>query len=158
MTFAGEVEAVPEFADFGIRAFTTTRSVGSFGTMSDEPVGVVMGRWRDLRRELKPGGSRFATARRPAENHRLAGDDLRRRPADLLGVGVHEPRHLALARRHVRCGNVAVRSNDREELRRVAASQALELVRREAVRIAADAALGSTERQTDERALEGHPQ
>ena len=61
MTFADEVEAVPGFADFGIRAFTTTRSVGSFGTMSDESVGIVMARWRDLRRELKPGGPRFAT-------------------------------------------------------------------------------------------------
>jgi YfiH family protein len=61
MTLAAGVETVPGLADFGIRAFTTTRSLGSFGTMSDEPVGVVMARWRDLRRELRTGGPRFAT-------------------------------------------------------------------------------------------------
>jgi YfiH family protein len=62
MIGAADLETVPGLADFGIRAFTTTRSVGSFGTMSDEPVGVVMARWRDLRREMRKGGPRFATA------------------------------------------------------------------------------------------------
>ena len=61
MSVAADVEAVPGLADFGIRAFTTTRSLGSFGTVSDEPVGAVMARWRDLRRALKTGGPRFAT-------------------------------------------------------------------------------------------------
>ncbi len=53
-------EVVPEFAELGIRAFITTRAVGSFGLHSDEPVKDVMGRWSALRAEL--GGSRFATA------------------------------------------------------------------------------------------------
>ena len=65
MTEAGiiaESESVPELASFGIRAFTTTRAAGSFGLASAEPVRDVMGRWNELRRELSPGGSRFATA------------------------------------------------------------------------------------------------
>ena len=48
--------------DFGIRAFTTTRAAGSFGTQSDEPVREVMARWARCARELRPGGPRFATA------------------------------------------------------------------------------------------------
>ena len=57
-----ESEQVPELAAFGIRAFTTSRLSGSFGLASDEPVREVMGRWSALRRELRPGGPRFATA------------------------------------------------------------------------------------------------
>lgn len=53
-------EVVPDFAELGIRAFITTRAVGSFGLQSDEPVKDVMGRWSALRAEL--GGTRFATA------------------------------------------------------------------------------------------------
>ena len=55
-------EAVPELADFGIRAFTTTRAAGSFGVGTQEPVVDVMGRWDRLRAELRTGGPRFATA------------------------------------------------------------------------------------------------
>ena len=57
-------EDVPELAEFGIRAFTTPRSVGSFGLHTDEAVGAVFGRWTELRRELArdaPGG-RLATS------------------------------------------------------------------------------------------------
>jgi YfiH family protein len=62
MTIIAESEAIPELAAFGIRAFTTTRAAGSFGLMTDEPVSAVMGRWSELRRELRPGGTRLATA------------------------------------------------------------------------------------------------
>jgi hypothetical protein len=55
-------EIVPGFAAFGIRAFTTTRAVGSFGQNSDESVRDVTGRWSRLRDEVRAGGSRFATA------------------------------------------------------------------------------------------------
>ena len=58
----GRAELVPEFAAFGIRAFTTTRITGSFGLMSDEPVRDVMARWQQLRRELRPGAPRLAHA------------------------------------------------------------------------------------------------
>jgi YfiH family protein len=57
-------EIVPEFADFGIRAFTTTRAVGSFGLLGSEPVRDVMRRWNELRDELRAGApsGRLATA------------------------------------------------------------------------------------------------
>jgi YfiH family protein len=57
-------EAVPGFDDFGIRAFTTTRAVGSFGLLGAEPVGAVFGRWNELREELRAGApaGRLATA------------------------------------------------------------------------------------------------
>jgi YfiH family protein len=62
MSIESESEAVPELESFGIRAFTTTRSSGSFGLMSDEPVRAVISRWAELRRELDPGRGRLATA------------------------------------------------------------------------------------------------
>lgn len=55
-------EPIGDFGAFGIRAFTTTREWGSFGTASDEPVRVVMDRWSALRQQLSPGGDRLATA------------------------------------------------------------------------------------------------
>jgi YfiH family protein len=57
-------EVVPGFDEFGIRAFTTTRAVGSFGLLGGEPVGVVFGRWNELREELRAGApsGRLATA------------------------------------------------------------------------------------------------
>lgn len=61
-SIAAESEVVPGFDEFGIRAFTTTRATGSFGLQTDEPVSAVMGRWSALRRELRTGGPRFATA------------------------------------------------------------------------------------------------
>jgi YfiH family protein len=52
---------IDDFADFGVRAFTTTRAAGSYSTASDEPVARVMDRWADLQRAV--GAERFATAR-----------------------------------------------------------------------------------------------
>ena len=62
MSILAESEVVPELATFGIRAFTTTRIIGSFGLRTDEPVRDVMARWSRLRHELRSGGPRFATA------------------------------------------------------------------------------------------------
>jgi YfiH family protein len=59
MSVIAESEDVPDLAEFGIRAFTTTRAVGSFGLHTNEPVRDVMARWTELRREL---GTRLATA------------------------------------------------------------------------------------------------
>lgn len=60
----GAAEVVEDFAAFGVTAFTTGRATGSFGTMTDEPVRDVMGRWHalvDFAAAL--GASRFATSR-----------------------------------------------------------------------------------------------
>lgn len=63
-TIMARSQEVSELAEFGIRAFTTTRAVGSFGLHTDEAVGAVFGRWNELRRELARGGpsGRLATA------------------------------------------------------------------------------------------------
>jgi YfiH family protein len=62
VTIISESETIDDFASFGIRAFTTTRGSGTFGLSSEEPVGEVMKRWRQLREELQPGGARLASA------------------------------------------------------------------------------------------------
>jgi len=55
-------EEIDVFADWGIRALTTTRAAGSFAVAGSEPVGDVMARWSRLREALGPAGRRFATA------------------------------------------------------------------------------------------------
>ena len=62
MSIVEASETVSEFAALGIRAFTTTRQVGSFGLKSDEPSAVITERWSNLRAELRSGGPRLATA------------------------------------------------------------------------------------------------
>jgi hypothetical protein len=62
MSLIAQSEPVPELDAFGIRAFTTTRATGTFGVRGPEPVQEVMGRWSELRRELRTGGPRLATA------------------------------------------------------------------------------------------------
>ena len=56
-------ESIDDFADFGIRAFTTTRDAGSFALSSDEPAREVLARWDTLRDGLADAGPRLASAR-----------------------------------------------------------------------------------------------
>jgi polyphenol oxidase len=56
-------EVVDDFAAFGIRAFTTTRAAGTYGTNGPEPVSEVIERWYSLVDELRSVAPRFATAR-----------------------------------------------------------------------------------------------
>jgi YfiH family protein len=63
MIASGQVEVVDDFTRFGVHAFTTTRAAGSFGTLSDEPVKLVMARWDALRATMRTHGAvRLATA------------------------------------------------------------------------------------------------
>lgn len=62
MSIAEASEQIDEFRQFGVRAFTTTRQVGSFALKGDEPAHVVTDRWTRLRNELRSGGPRLATA------------------------------------------------------------------------------------------------
>jgi polyphenol oxidase len=55
-------EELDVFADWGVRALTTTRDAGSFSVVGTEPVGEVMARWSRLREALGEAGRRFATA------------------------------------------------------------------------------------------------
>ena len=48
---------------------------------------------RFARRDHHAASGGLAAAERSAELERLAGDDRRRRVADVHGVGVHHPRH-----------------------------------------------------------------
>ncbi|MDB4905783.1 MAG: Multi-copper polyphenol oxidoreductase, laccase [Gemmatimonadetes bacterium] len=69
MTQPLAIEAIDDFASFGITAFTTRRAAGTFGTAGQEPVAEVMGRWSALRELLRAAGaSRLATA------HQVHGD------------------------------------------------------------------------------------
>ena len=62
MGIVDDSEPVPDVADLGVIAFTTTRSIGTFGLNAEEPVRDVMGRWSALRRELLEFAPRLATA------------------------------------------------------------------------------------------------
>lgn len=57
-----DAEAVPDFAELGVVAFTTTRLRGSFALQSTEPAGDVFARWMALADELAPHAGRLATA------------------------------------------------------------------------------------------------
>ena len=63
MAADGTREVVDDFASFGIRAFTTTRSAGTYGMNGPEPVSEVMTRWYALVDAMQPVAPRFATAR-----------------------------------------------------------------------------------------------
>jgi polyphenol oxidase len=62
-------EVVDDFTAFGVRAFTTGRANGTFGTTGPEPVGDVMARWDGLRDALRTAGPRLATARQVHGTH-----------------------------------------------------------------------------------------
>jgi YfiH family protein len=65
-----QVEAVDDFASFGIHAFTTTRLVGTFSTASEEPARDVMGRWDSVRATAAAHGvRRLATAAQVHGSH-----------------------------------------------------------------------------------------
>ena len=72
MTIFDESEQVPDVADLGIIAFTTTRQIGTFGMMGAEPVSEVMGRWAALRREVHERVARLATSGQVHGNNVLA--------------------------------------------------------------------------------------
>ncbi|MDQ6718010.1 MAG: polyphenol oxidase family protein [Gemmatimonadota bacterium] len=54
---------IPDFAEWGVTAFTTTRDAGNFSLAGAEPVGEVMARWSSLQRELGERAPRLATVR-----------------------------------------------------------------------------------------------
>lgn len=65
-----QVEAVDDFASFGIHAFTTTRLFGTFSTASEEPTRDVMARWDSIRATAAAHGvRRLATAAQVHGSH-----------------------------------------------------------------------------------------
>lgn len=55
--------SIPEFEEWGITAFTTTRAAGTFSVAGAEPVGEVMSRWSALQESLADKAPRIATVR-----------------------------------------------------------------------------------------------
>jgi polyphenol oxidase len=53
--------SIPDFAEWGITAFTTTREAGTFSVSGSDPVGEVMSRWSALQEEVD--APRVATVR-----------------------------------------------------------------------------------------------
>lgn len=62
-TVVSETEEITEFADIGIRAFTTTRAAGSFSLSGGDPAGEVMGRWTALQHDLAAQAPRLVIGR-----------------------------------------------------------------------------------------------
>jgi YfiH family protein len=59
---------IPDFDEWGLTAFTTSRAAGTFGTQATEPVSEVLGRWNGL-----VGGARIAGASRFASGVQVHG-------------------------------------------------------------------------------------
>lgn len=57
------LEDLEDFADYGVRAFTTTRTAGTFGMSGEDPVGEVVRRWAALQREIAGEGQRLVLGR-----------------------------------------------------------------------------------------------
>ena len=54
---------IPDFEEWGITAFTTTREAGTFSLAGNDPVGEVMSRWSALQDSLAEKAPRLATIR-----------------------------------------------------------------------------------------------
>ncbi len=55
--------SIPDFEEWGVSAFTTTRDAGNFSLAGTEPVGEVISRWSSLQREIGEAAPRLATVR-----------------------------------------------------------------------------------------------
>ncbi len=100
-------------------------------------------------RRLPPGDT-------PAQGRGLPGDDRGNRVTDVLGVGVHHPRHHLLVGAKVRCGDVGLGADDVDDLHGVATGHSLQLGTGETHRVHPDPALGPPEGDSHDRALPGH--
>src|SRR5262245_14566947 len=80
---------------------------------------------------MTPRAGARGPAGRPADGQRLARDHAGDGIAFAGGIGVHDPGHDLLVGPEVGGGDVALRSDEREELRGVAAGHPLELTDRQ---------------------------
>ena len=56
-------EEIADFADIGVRAFTTTRAAGTYGLAGADPVGEVNARWHALQDDLSAHARRLVIGR-----------------------------------------------------------------------------------------------
>src|SRR5262245_4494097 len=95
----------------------------------------------------------LAPARRPAHDERLAGHHARDTPALGHGVAVHDPGHRLLVGAEIRRRDVEIRTDEEDDLGRVAPRQGLPLPERQRAGVAADAPLGAPVGEAPEGAL-----
>ena len=91
-----------------------------------------------------------------AEGGWLSGHHRRDRVADVLRVGVHEPRHDLLVGPQVGGGDVCLRPDHVDDLHREPAGDPLQLGPGETHRVDPHPALGAPERDSHDGALPGH--
>ena len=99
----------------------------------------------------------FRAAQRTAQHNGFAGDDLAYRPPHLLAVGVHDPRHRLLIGAHVGSRDVAVGTDDVDNLHRVPPREPLQFTSRQVRGINADPAFRAAKRKLHQGAFPGHP-
>ena len=104
-----------------------------------------------------PPGRVFASDASP-EGDGLAGEDARFVATVDGGVLVGHPAHDHRVGVHVGSGDVDLRPDVIGDLLYVASAEPLELEARELLGVDGDATLGAAERNSDHRALDGHPQ
>ena len=107
--------------------------------------------------EHHAAAGRLAAADRAADRERLAGDDAEHRVALVHRVRVEDPRHHLRVVPTSGAGMSRLGADLVDDLGGEAARHALELLGRERLRVADDAALGAAERQVHQRALPRHP-
>src|SRR5262245_26169816 len=98
----------------------------------------------------------LSPARRPAHDERLAGHHARDTLALGHGVSVHDPGHRLLVGAEIRRRNVEIRTDEEDDLGRVAPRQGLSLPEGQRPGVTADAPLGPAVGQAHERALPAH--
>ncbi len=99
----------------------------------------------------------FLAAARAAERERFAGDDGRGGVAHVHRVGVHDPGHGLLVGAQIRSGNVALGPDKLDDLRGIAASDALDFAHGKFGRIADHATLRAAKRNVNDGAFPRHP-
>src|SRR5580704_12850778 len=99
----------------------------------------------------------LAPSARSADVDRLARHHRRYGLAGVHRISIHHPRHDLFVGVHVGRGHILFRSDEFEQLRRVAPRHALQFTHRHFVRIADDATLRAAERNVNDRALPRHP-
>ena len=99
----------------------------------------------------------LAASARSSNVERLARHDSGHGLAHVHRVRIHDPRHSLLIRVHVRGGNIFFRTDEFDQLSRVAAGNLFQFGLRELLGIADYPALGSSERDVDDCAFPGHP-
>ncbi len=114
------------------------------------------GRLAHAEHEAARGGA--LSTLRPAELRRLARDDARQVIAVMHDIGIEHPAHDLRTRIDVGGGHIAVRTEEIDQLRHIAAGQPLALAVGQFARVDDDAAFRAAHWNANDGALERHPE